>query len=71
MLKHYVIRNQETLTRDLAAFTPWYNFVRPHQHLDGRTPAEVWSQRSANPNGECYYFSQWQGALTGFYLPPT
>jgi len=26
----------------LRTFRFWYNQVRPHQHLQGRTPHEVW-----------------------------
>jgi putative transposase len=26
----------------LAEFTHWYNAIRPHQHLGGQTPLEVW-----------------------------
>jgi len=69
-LKCYVIQNQQTLAQDLAAFRTWFNHVRPHQYLDGKTPAEVWNKRLPNSDGEHYYFNQWQGALTGFYLPP-
>jgi transposase InsO family protein len=29
----------------LVPFRFWYNLVRPHQHLDGRTPAEAASSR--------------------------
>ncbi|MBI5436495.1 MAG: transposase family protein [Nitrosomonadales bacterium] len=31
------------LNRDLDTFCHWYNHVRPHQNLDGKTPAEAWS----------------------------
>ncbi|MEO1333954.1 MAG: integrase core domain-containing protein, partial [Myxococcota bacterium] len=27
---------------DLRSFRAWYNHVRPHQHLNGQTPAEAW-----------------------------
>lgn len=32
------------LTLQLGAFRVWYNHVRPHQHLFGRTPAEALEQ---------------------------
>ena len=40
---------QETLTshhefdRSLTDIRQWYNHERPHDHLHGRTPAEVWA----------------------------
>lgn len=40
---------QETLTgshafdRRLTSIRQWYNHHRPHDHLQGRTPAEVWA----------------------------
>jgi putative transposase len=54
----------------LAAFSHWYNRVRPHQHLHGFTPVEVW-------NGVDPYktvpkavsrFTGWGGLLQGYYL---
>lgn len=54
----------------LRDFTTWYNLVRPHQHLYGYTPAEVWTgvdpYRSAPKSVQ--YFSAWDGLLTGYYL---
>jgi transposase InsO family protein len=54
----------------LADFCTWYNFVRPHQHLGGRTPAEAWSgidPFAAAPR-TASYFSAWDGILTGYYM---
>jgi len=31
------------LATRLSQIRPWYNHVRPHDHLQGRTPAEVWA----------------------------
>ena len=31
------------LTRTLREIRTWYNHDRPHDHLQGRTPAEVWA----------------------------
>ncbi|BBB60566.1 hypothetical protein UNDKW_2293 [Undibacterium sp. KW1] len=54
----------------LGDFTTWYNLVRPHQHLHGYTPAEVWN--GVNPYRSApkavQYFSAWDGLLTGYYL---
>jgi len=32
-------------TRTLQEIRTWYNHERPHDHLQGRTPAEVWGAR--------------------------
>jgi len=69
-LRHYMIDSAATLAEDLRSFRCWYNHVRPHQHLCGRTPAEAWCQEKPNPQGKHRYFCAWRGALTGFYLPP-
>lgn len=36
------VDSAEDLKGSLNQFRFWYNFVRPHQNLDGRTPAELW-----------------------------
>ena len=58
------------LNRDLDLFRRWYNHVRPHQNLDGSTPAEVWSGANpytTKPRHE-YWFEAWDGGLTGYLL---
>jgi len=35
-------RVRKMLNRDLAIFRHWYNHIRPHQNLNGLTPAEAW-----------------------------
>lgn len=69
-LNQWEVESKEQLETSLRLFRVWYNHVRPHQNLDGRTPAEFW-------NGvECYasaprqvaYFNAWDGLLTGYYL---
>ena len=60
----------EQLNGALVQFRTWYNFIRPHQNLDGRTPAEIWQGVDIfvnRPRRE-YYYSGWDGLLTGFYL---
>ncbi len=42
---------------DLDLFRIWYNHVRPHQHLDGLTPAQHWSGKGPPRSGEASYFS--------------
>lgn len=69
-LKHYTL-SAEQLATNLALFRLWYNHARPHQHLNGRTPAEAWNREQPNPKGRHFYFEAWDGELTGLYLPPT
>jgi transposase InsO family protein len=37
------IANERELTKALQEVHTWYNHERPHDHLQGRTPAEVWA----------------------------
>ncbi|MFZ6722941.1 integrase core domain-containing protein [Undibacterium sp. Ji49W] len=54
----------------LAEFMSWYNLIRPHQHLHGWTPAEVWRgidpYATAPKSVQC--FAAWDGLLCGFYI---
>ena len=54
----------------LNQFRLWYNHVRPHQNINGQTPAEAWSNKQVNRHGTNMYFNLWEGVLTGYYLPP-
>ncbi len=42
----------------------------PHQHLDGRTPTEVWNGVDIKQQGyrESNWFEAWDGLLTGYYF---
>ncbi len=58
------------LNRDLNKFRHWYNHVRPHQNLDGRTPAEAWCDENPytkSPKQE-HWFEAWNGLLIGYHL---
>ena len=57
------------LALKLRAFHAWYNHVRPHQHLLGHTPGEVWAGRDKSL-GTPERFSAWEGRLTGWFFPP-
>lgn len=70
-LKRYAIMNALRLQDDLVVFRFCYNHIRPHQNLGGRTPAEVWNRTEPNGKGKNVYFDAWDGALTGFYIPPS
>lgn len=37
------IADEKDLTHALRDVRQWYNHARPHDHLQGRTPAEVWA----------------------------
>ncbi len=56
------------LNTHLTTFRFWYNHVRTHQHIDDRTPFEVWSGKGFKRKAKVY--SAWDGLLTGFYHPP-
>lgn len=62
--------SKDELRGALVQFRFWYNHVRPHQNLDGRTPAEVWRGIDIFTKGykQQYWFKEWDGLLTGFYL---
>jgi hypothetical protein len=64
------IDSREALAKLLAEFGTWYNTVRPHQHLGGLTPEEVW--RGIDPYRAApkaaYRFEAWDGLLQGCYL---
>lgn len=58
------------LNAALAEFRFFYNHVRAHQNLDGRTPAEAWAAVdpfTARIRQE-YWFEAWDGLLRGYYL---
>lgn len=61
---------REQLNRDLDTFRYWYNHIRPHQNLDGKTPAEAWSGNAPfikQPKQE-NWFNAWDGLLVGYEL---
>lgn len=41
-LDRLLVADRDALNEALGIFRFWYNEVRPHQHLQGRTPNEVW-----------------------------
>lgn len=59
----------DDLDEDLATVRVWYNHLRPHQHLDGRTPAMAWNGKKPFGRGKPRYLSVWNGRLTGFVFP--
>lgn len=69
-LDQWQANGMEELNGALTRFRFWYNHVRPHQHLCGRTPAEVWKGQDVFTEGykREYWFEAWDGLLTGVYL---
>jgi Integrase core domain len=58
------------LNAALGEFRFFYNFVRPHRHLRGWTPAEAWA--GIDPFRQAakreFWFEAWEGLLCGYYL---
>jgi transposase InsO family protein len=69
-LNRFKIDGRETLATMLTEFSFWYNAVRPHQHLNGCTPNEVWYDIDpyAKAPRSVRLFTGWDGALQGYYL---
>lgn len=69
-LDGWTVAGLEQLNRDLSIFQHWYNHVRSHQNLDGRTPAEAWSGINPyiKPPKHESWFEAWGGLLIGYQL---
>lgn len=51
----------------LIEFRFYYNHVRTHQALKGKTPSQAWSRKAPNFRNEPVQISLWQGLLSGYY----
>jgi transposase InsO family protein len=67
-LERWVVADGLQLDVSLRLFRFWYNHVRPHQHLEGMTPAEVWGGTTLGA-GNAQWFEAWDGLLAGYYSP--
>ncbi len=69
-LNQLAVADAATLALALAEFRAWYNHMRPHRHLGGRTPAETWHgiDPLKRPPISVRYAVGWDGLLTGFYI---
>jgi len=69
-LRAHAIANARHLDVSLAQFRFWYNAVRPHQHLGGRTPLQVWHgiDPYRRPPKRALWFEGWNGRLRGWVL---
>jgi len=69
-LDQWQVPDMAALNHDLVIFSYWYNHIRPHQNLNGQTPAEAW--RGINPYKTTpkreRWFTAWDGLLTGYEL---
>jgi len=64
------VKNLDELKGALGLFRTWYNHVRPHQHLQGMTPAEAWAGIDIRQQvtKKAIWFDAWDGLLTGYYI---
>jgi putative transposase len=53
----------------LIEFRCFYNHVRAHQHIGGRTPAEAWSGVAKQHGTHGEFASLWHGELSGWHFP--
>ncbi len=76
-LDQWQVLDMAMLNRDILIFSYWYNTIRPHQNLGGRTPEEAWHgidpYRRPTPNtpSPCMgerWFTAWEGLLQGYDL---
>jgi len=70
-LDRWAVENRDQLNTSLHLFRLWYNHVRPHQNLQGHTPAEAWTGKNIfqRCSQKEFWFEAWDGLLTGYYLP--
>ncbi len=69
-LKEYAIRDSQHLGCTLEQFQYWYNAIRPHQHLQGRTPNDAWENFNPFKHAPklADLFSTWEEKLKGIRL---
>lgn len=70
VLDQWLVPGIDQLNRDLDTFRNWYNHIRPHQNLNGRTPAETWNgiDPYVKPAKQEHWFEAWDGLLSGYHL---
>lgn len=69
-LNQLAVMSFDALNTALGEYRFFYNNVRPHQNLDGATPAEAWDGIDPHSTGfkQEYWFEAWEGLLQGYYL---
>jgi hypothetical protein len=68
-IQQVVIPHIEALQPALDEFRFFYNHIRPHTAIEGRTPAEAWSKIKKSST-DPVWFEAWDGVLVGDYYPP-
>lgn len=60
-LNQWEIHSLEPLNHSLHLFKFWHNHIRPHQNLNGLTPAEAWQGKTNfnRNNNRMYWFDEW------------
>lgn len=64
-----IVVNGTDLPSRLIEFRCFYNHVRSHQHIGGRTPAEAWTGIDKQHGRGGVFMNLWHGALAGWYFP--
>lgn len=59
----------DSFQTELDVFRLWYNHVRPHDYLNGRTPNEVLTGQQSRDNPQ--WLEAWNGCLLGWRFKPT
>ena len=69
-LRDAAVDDHGQLQNRLVEFRHYYNYVRPHQHLGGRTPSEAWRgiDPYRRPPRRRLWFEGWDGRLRGWLL---
>jgi transposase InsO family protein len=70
-LEELGLRGHHVCQHSLDEFRRWHNHMRPHQHLDGQTPAQAWAGRQVRKRKmhSPKLAELWNGALVGYLFP--
>ncbi|MEN9306474.1 MAG: hypothetical protein RL173_406 [Fibrobacterota bacterium] len=70
MAKQVKFEKRTSVAQAMESFRFWYNRVRPHQNLGGRTPVETWNKTDPYtlPIRRSRPFQAWDGVLTGIVI---
>ena len=66
-LNQILVTDSGHLDHHLTEFRFWYNNVRTHMNLDGKTPIEVWLGKGIKRQAELD--EGWDGLLQGYLHP--
>ena len=71
-LRQIVLGDAQAMCLFLHDFQRWYNEIRPHQNLCGRTPIEAWNKidpfHAPSEPKEVRFVEGWGGLLSGFHI---